>query len=169
MSVYPPDQQVLKRAILSDCQQHRYLLSRRWAYGKALYFVMLNPSTADASQDDPTIRRCVGFARTLGFGAIMVSNLYSFRATDPKDLKRHGYPTGGDENDSFLKAAGILATHGETVVAAWGAHARADRVEECMQWEGWDRFQCLGLTSKGQPRHPLMLAGSTPLQPLVQP
>src|SRR5689334_16488446 len=77
---------VRKAASISECGRYRYSLHRWWGAGERLYFVMLNPSTADAEVDDPTIRRCMGFARTLGFDGIGVVNLYAFRATKPADL-----------------------------------------------------------------------------------
>jgi len=152
-------------AVLSPCGRYRYRLWRRWDATKPrVVFVMLNPSTADASVDDPTIRRCMGFARTWGAGAIEVVNLYAFRATDPRDLCDAGGAGGvdvrGPERDAHLAAAFAGA---ETIVVAWGAHAlgeiAARRVLALIP-EG-ARVVCLGKTRSGAPRHPLYLASST--------
>ena len=67
------------KAQLSDCQKYRYALWRRWGEGSQVVFVMLNPATADAAKDDPTIRRCIGFARAWEFGSLAVGNLFAFR------------------------------------------------------------------------------------------
>lgn len=113
-------------ASLSSDGRYRYELTRRWDNSTStVTYVMLNPSTADASVDDPTIRRCIGFAQSHGFGGLRVLNLYAFRATQPKDMFRAIDPVG-PENDTYL---GNLDT-GSTVVAAWGAHARPDRVRQ---------------------------------------
>lgn len=156
MSVYPPGAEVSRSAYLSADGQYRYALHRRWGQGDPLTFVMLNPSTADAEQDDPTIRRCVGFARRLGFDGLRVVNLYAFRATKPDDLWRAEEPTGGDRNDDLLREVGWLCRH-SLVIAAWGVHAKPDRVAQVLAFPHWHRVECLGLTKAGAPRHPLYL------------
>ncbi len=85
---------VTKEAVISDCGRYRYRLTRRWGDGPLLSFIMLNPSTADAEVDDPTIRRCMGFARRDGYGGIVVGNLYAFRTTKPKALFAADNPLG---------------------------------------------------------------------------
>lgn len=159
--VYPEGAQVDYHADLSDDGVYRYWLGRRWGGGESLAFIMLNPSTADGTEDDPTIRKCVGFARRLGYSGISVFNLYAYRATDPKDLKRamrSGVDVVGPENDERLRAmlAARLA-RGDGVVAAWGAHAPDARVREVLAMPGSRALCTLGLTAKGVPRHPLML------------
>lgn len=155
-------------ASLSECGTYRYALRRRWAADPmtpALTFVMLNPSTADATLDDPTIRRCIGFAKREGYGAVKVLNLYAFRATNPKALLTCDDPVG-PENDDYLDSA-CLATPGRVpvVVAAWGVHARPDRVAAVLELgEGAD-WRCLGTTKDGHPRHPLYVRGDQPLLP----
>lgn len=168
MSVYPPGVDVRRYATVSPDGHYRYTLARVWGWGELLTFVMLNPSTADAEHDDPTIRRCVGFARTLGFDGVMVVNLYAFRATRPADLWLADEPTGGERNDDLLAELGRQALHGRQLVAAWGAHARRDRVEQVLAMPGWDRLLALGRTAAGAPRHPLYLpatAAPMPWQP----
>lgn len=148
---------------------YRYWLERHWGgcnTGHAT-FVMLNPSTADATSDDPTIRRCMGFARAWGLDGITVVNLYALRSTDPKGLWMADDPVG-PSNDGWLEvAAHIAARQNAPTVAAWGASARADRValvEATFQLFGAP-LQSLGTTKAGQPRHPLYLPGTAQLQP----
>ena len=161
--------QVAKHAALSDDGLYRYALHRWWGDGDRLRFVMLNPSTADAEVDDPTIRRCIGFARTLGYDGIGVFNLYAFRATKPADLWKADEPTGGDRNDDLLREV-LRQAKAQPVIAAWGANAKADRVDEFMSWSGSDRVLALGVTKHGAPRHPLYLradAAPTPYPPAL--
>lgn len=147
---------IRKSAQISKDGMYRFSLHRWWGDGGRLFFVMLNPSTADAEVDDPTIRRCMGFARTLGFDGVSVLNLYAFRATKPADLWLAEEPTGGQRNDDLLREVGLIAKH-QTVIAAWGSNARADRVARVTSWPGWDNVHALGLTKDGAPRHPLYL------------
>lgn len=147
-------------AVMSACETFRYRLWRRWEpESRVLMFVMLNPSTADASHDDPTIRKCIGFAKRLGYGGIEVCNLYAYRATDPRDLKKARYPHGALNDATVLGLAEITVNRGGQVIAAWGAHAQPNRAQDFRV-----DFACagiplhhLGLTKSGQPRHPLML------------
>lgn len=162
MGVYPEGVEVQKFADLSPDGVYRYSLGRIWgAEMNALSFIMLNPSTADANEDDPTIRKCVGFARRLGYTGIVVANLFAYRATDPADLKRamrEGADVVGPHNDdaiSILLHAAL--TSGSGVVAAWGAHAPDHRVQQILAMPGSRALCTLGLTAKGVPRHPLML------------
>lgn len=149
-------------AILSSDRIYRYWLLRRWGRGSLATFVMLNPSTADASQDDPTIRRCIGFAKSWGMAGIAVVNLYALRATNPADLWMADDPVG-PRNDGHLEAAATIS--GGPVVAAWGSNARADRIERVLALQGMDRLQALGVTTAGQPRHPLYLRADATLTP----
>jgi len=150
-----------KGAIISPCEKFRYRLWRTWdASLPVLLFVMLNPSTADASENDPTIRKCIGFAQRLGFGGIEVLNLFAYRATDPADLKRAGYPAGPDNVahlDGRIKA--VQAASG-VVVCAWGVNARnSAKAAEFVAWAASWRIPlyALRLTADGVPWHPLML------------
>ncbi len=144
-------------AILSPDGRYRYVLQRTWQPETLrLTFVMLNPSTADATVDDPTIRRCIGFARRQNFGGIRVVNLYAWRATDPRELRRAIDPVGPD-NDEHLREALIVAREQKVpVVAAWGTHADAYRVRAVRRLAGEDYpWQSLGVTKDGHPKHPL--------------
>jgi hypothetical protein len=137
---------------------YRYLLHRRWSDAPTALFVMLNPSTADDLRDDPTIRRCIGFARRWRLGGLEVVNLYALRATDPRELFAHGAPVGPDNDDAIRDAA----ARAQTIVVAWGAHAardraRATRVVEILRGRA---LGCLGVNAGGTPRHPLYVPGS---------
>jgi hypothetical protein len=152
-------------AVISDDGVYRYLLMRRIApVGRVMTFLMLNPSTADALVDDPTIRRCKSFAVREGAGTLYVVNLYALRATDPRELAAHVDPVG-PRNDEFLRIQGMSAT---TLVAAWGnggsLHGRGAEVT-VMLAEAGVRLMCLGRTRSGEPRHPLYVRADKPLEP----
>lgn len=146
---------------------YRYQLSRSCGqHGKTLVFIMLNPSTADDHLDDPTIRRCIGFARSHGYGEMQVLNLFALRATDPKVL------ISVAEQD-LAAAIGkrdlmeLLPDHAD-VCAAWGAtvkhpalEARATAVARQLYARGG--LSCLGVTKDGHPRHPLYLSNNARL------
>lgn len=150
-------------ASISDCGTYRYGLKRVWDDAKPVVaWIMLNPSTADAEQDDPTIRRCVGFSKAWGYGGLAVVNLFALRATNPKYLWLVDDPVG-PENDVFISEI----TQGRRVVAAWGAAARAtSRAERVMMLLAHRKIECLGTTAMGHPRHPLYVQGSTSMRPL---
>src|SRR5581483_9586135 len=97
---------------------YRYSLARFFGDGGVVNFIMLNPSTADAETDDPTIRRCLGFAKAWGYGTLVVTNLFAYRATDPAELAKAGDPVGPD-NDTRLWSEAQLS---DLVVCAWGNH-----------------------------------------------
>lgn len=145
-------------AILSDCGTFRYWLTRDWEPSlPRATFIMLNPSTADAQQDDPTIRKCFGFCQRLGFGGFIVVNLYAFRATKPKDLKQASYPVGPD-NDAHIHTA--VNNFTDTVICAWGSNAKglARPVEVLAMLKSWGKKpQALQINAGGIPAHPLML------------
>jgi hypothetical protein len=149
-------------AAFNESRTHRYLLGRSWQPGPVMTFVMLNPSTADSKKDDPTIRRCVRFARREGCGGIEVVNLFALRATDPAELRLHADPVGAC-NDRVIGACA-----GGTVVVAWGAHGgyagRAAEVGRILLAAGIAPV-CLGVTANGQPRHPLYVRADAPLVP----
>jgi hypothetical protein len=153
-------------AIISDCGTYRYMLERKaddaFATRGPALFIMLNPSTADAAEDDPTIRRCRNFARSWSCSGIVVVNLYALRATDPRALWQHSDPVG-PENDWHLQRAAI---EHDLVVCAWGANAHPDRVVAVREIFGKRsaRLMCLGVTVvAGAPRHPLYVSSAQPL------
>lgn len=145
--------------VLSEDKVYRYKLGRRWSEGSdaLVTFVMLNPSTADAELDDPTIRRCIGFAKGWGYGGLLVVNLYAYRATQPVDLWRAADPVG-PQNDGYLREAlEVAGIRQEPVIAAWGANARPDRVRQVLAMPWADRLMALKVTKSGAPGHPLYL------------
>lgn len=157
---------MIREALLSPDGVFRYTLGRRWSDGpRRVVFLMLNPSTADASVDDPTIRKCIGFARCWGFHALTVVNLFAFRATKPADLKRGGFQVGPDNLDHIT----TQAIEAERVVLAWGANVGPHEVWPARVVSELQRLRvklsCLGLCGNGSPRHPLMLAYETKLEP----
>lgn len=165
MSLFDHEHAVLKDAVISECGQYRYRLTRSWDAGhRPLVFVMLNPSKADATVDDPTITRCIGFARSADAGGIDVVNLFAFRATNPDDMARAAEPVG-EENDLHLRRA---TEDGFRTVVAWGAGVpkrygpRVREVLRVLRLAGKPLW-CLGVTKDGHPRHPLFVKGNQPL------
>jgi hypothetical protein len=150
---------VLRSAVVSPCGTYRYELRRRWSEAATVGWVMLNPSIADGAVDDPTIRRCVDFAQRWKFGAIVVRNLYALRATDPREIRSHPAPLGPD-NLAHLRAAGDDAL----TICAWGCHGAlggwGSEIRTLLVGCGANPHH-LGLTTGGQPRHPLYLKAST--------
>lgn len=144
-------------AVLSGCGRYRYVLWRDWADGPKALFILLNPSTADAGQDDPTLRRVMGFARAAGHGGVRVVNLFALRATDPRALHNSPDPIG-PENDRHLTEQ-LRACDG-AVICAWGAQGgyrgRDAQVLARLAGAGVPLWH-LGLTAGGKPRHPLYL------------
>lgn len=153
---------VQKGAVLSECGLYRYRLWRRWGDGERMAWIMLNPSTADANVDDPTIRRCMGFARREGYDGIEVINLYALRATKPKHLLDHPDPEG-PENIFYWRD--VLEDHRiGMVVVAWGAGGSTQLRPSKAVAEWWARgWYCLGMTAAGLPRHPLYVRADQPL------
>lgn len=155
-------------AVISACGKYRTLLWRRWTTLPPLTFVMLNPSTADANVPDPTITRCVGFAKRENFGGLVVVNLSPFRTAYPRDMeaaRRAGVDVvaEGINREAWRQAQATS----DGVVFAWGAGIRPwmDRLARLAR----DTFRnpmCLGRTKMGEPRHPLMLRSDTPLEHL---
>jgi hypothetical protein len=152
----------------SDDERHRYALTRCFNIfiKRRVTFVMLNPSTATETVSDPTVRRCERFARRWGFAWLEVVNLFSYRATNPRELYTVGAPAAGDpENWIAIEEAALRS---ELIVLAWGTHgALRDRslaVAELLQPFAL-KVRCLGRTKEGFPKHPLYIAGDTPLEP----
>jgi len=152
-------------AEISPCGRYRYVLTRTWdAALPVLVFCMLNPSTADASQDDPTIRRCIGFAKREDCGGIAVVNLFAWRATDPDKLPILDTDKAGPENAEHV----ARTVRGRRVVVAYGAHFSAHPFVVqpflSMLRANAASVHCLGTTKSGAPRHPLYVRGDGPLQ-----
>jgi len=141
----------------SDCERYRYDLTRTWEQsGPKALFVMLNPSTATELANDPTIARVEQRARSLGFGAYRVCNLFAWRATEPKQLLRAAEPVGPDNDDVLVEAC----RWADQIICAWGNHGAFDdrgaEVERLLRRTA-DRLFHLGLTLGGHPKHPLYL------------
>ncbi len=156
---------ISRSAELSPCGRYRYLLTRTLATGTGTcLFCMLNPSTADHTVDDQTIRQCIGFTEAWGFKRLQVVNLFAWRATLPRDMLTAIDPIGPAGDDWILRAA----WHADRVVCAWGEHGRhrdrGNAVRRMLQ-ERSITLHHLGLTKgHAQPRHPLYLARETALQ-----
>jgi len=154
--------QALSGAVIKG--QYRYHLWRQWdAQRPRVTFVLLNPSTADASHNDPTIRRCIDFAREWGFGCLSVVNLYAWRSPSPQNLTRVADPVG-PENDAYLSAA---AAQSACLIAAWGRFGRySERDREVMELliAYASRLFCLSLNQDGSPKHPLYIKKGTQRQ-----
>jgi hypothetical protein len=130
-----------------------------------LNFIMLNPSTADAVRDDPTIRRCISFARVWGFRRLVVTNLFAFRTPSPRALRRAAEPIG-PENDAYLLRA---ARDAHRTICAWGTYgAHEDREAEVLTLLKQHPLEHLGLTKHGHPRHPLYVAATAVTSPYVK-
>lgn len=151
---------ICKSAVMSDCQKYRYELRRVWEPGEEFVcFIGLNPSTADAAQDDPTIRRCISFARSWGYGGLIMVNLFAYRLTDSKQLKNVPLPHGR-ENWNWIESASLEA---RVVIAAWGGHPMAriqgQRTREFLEACGVE-LKCIFENEKDKsPAHPLYLKG----------
>ena len=155
---------VLDGAVFDPTGAYRYTLTRSWPDGRGrVAFVLLNPSTADSERDDPTIRRCIGFARHWGFGALEVVNLFAYRTPHPAALRMAPDPVGPDNDRHLLAAFG----RAELLVTAWGVHGawrgRGREVARLLLARGKSlgkSLHCLGLTKGGFPRHVLYLERS---------
>ncbi len=142
-----------KGAVISDCEQYRYALWRIWDRSKpCVLFIGLNPSIADDKIDDPTLIRCMGFAKDWGFDGAVIGNLFAYRATDPRELPKAEDPIG-PENDQWLRK---LAKDATLILAAWGNHGtlmnRSTYVKSLLP-----ELHCLKLNGSGEPAHPLYL------------
>ena len=157
-------QEYLPSHRFSPDRKYRFLLSRDLGFAGegSIMFVMLNPSTANEHQDDPTIRRCISFGKRWGFKTLFVTNLSALRATDPKKLIEAG-PEPDDVWDQNIENVIETALYCRMVVAAWGAHGhvenRAARVLEALG--PYATTYCLGTTNAGEPLHPLYIPATT--------
>ncbi|WJY22318.1 DUF1643 domain-containing protein [Fontisubflavum oceani] len=154
-------------AVYSDCERYRYSLTRIWdPHGTKALFIMLNPSTATEVQNDPTVERCERRARTLGFGAFRVLNIFAWRDTDPKAMRAAADPVGA-ENDATIIDSLPWA---DQTIAAWGTHGahlnRGPEVEALLRQTGTPLYH-LGLSKQGHPKHPLYIGYA--VQPVLWP
>ena len=145
-------------AVYSDCGTYRYSLTRIWdPSGPKVMFVMLNPSTATEVQNDPTIERCERRARTLGYGGFQATNIFAYRATDPRDMRASADPVG-PENEATIVQGAVWA---DQVICAWGTHGahldQGPRMAVLLRQIGKPLLH-LGLSKAGHPKHPLYIA-----------
>ncbi|MEA5449091.1 DUF1643 domain-containing protein [Leptolyngbya sp. CCNP1308] len=153
-----------RSATFDPTGRYRYSLGRRWSAASALAIIMLNPSQADSSVDDPTIRRCIGLAQGWGFGAIAVVNLFAYRSPHPKTLRQADDPVG-PENDAALST---VAQQADQILLAWGNWGNwlgRDRAVLTLLTPHQAKCHCLGHNLTGQPRHPLYVPRHTALKP----
>ncbi len=149
-------------AVFSPCRSYRYALGRRWSAAPVVLIVGLNPSSADAHSDDPTVRRCMAFARSWGYGGLRLGNLFAFRATDPRSMLTATDPVG-PANDRWLQQQ---AEGAALVVAAWGVKGRFASRDQAVR-SLLPALHCLRLSRQGCPMHPLYLPAQ--LRPLPWP
>lgn len=155
-------------AVYSDCERYRYSLTRVWnADAPRLLFIMLNPSKATERQNDPTVERCERRARVLGFGAVRVMNIFAWRETDPRKLRKAADPVGAG-NDPLLLDGVAWA---DQIIAGWGVHGdhlNRGRVVEALLRSTGAQLSCLGLSKAGHPRHPLYIAYAKAPEPWLR-
>jgi hypothetical protein len=151
-------------AVVSDDGLYRYHLSRSWADGPRALFVAINPSVANADVNDPSVVRMIGFGRREGFGGIEIVNAYAIIHTDIRMARLHRSPIGPDNDVAIITAALRVTNAGGKIIVAWGAKPwAADRLRVVRRILQPYPLWCLGVNKDGSPRHPLMLAGDTPL------
>lgn len=154
-------------AVFSPCRRYRYSLHRQWnPTGTTCAFIGLNPSTADELADDPTVRRCIAFAKRWGHGSLAMLNLFPLRSTDPSALKGASIPANvikANVDEIILRAS-----HSARVVVCWGTHGSVDggemtaRVLSAVQSDGVGHTPvCLGVNRDGSPKHPLYIRADT--------
>lgn len=166
-SVRQTDGAIERTAIFDETGSYRYQLGRRWQKeGPTVAFIMLNPSTADANQDDPTLRACIQFAQRWECAALSVVNLFGYRTPHPKVLRRAADPVG-PENDEYVMRA---VEQAERVVLGWGNFGGwlgRDRTVLNLLEAHKEKIHCLQRNKSGQPRHPLYIRREVALQPFV--
>lgn len=151
-------------AAFSPCRLWRYELWRTWKPGAPYcMFIGLNPSTADETLNDPTVTRCINFAKGWGMGALCMTNIFAWRDTEPADMKKAQDPVGPENNETLMR----IARSAGIIICAWGVHGahmdRQNKVLDMMQ--GKAELWCLGKTKAGHPKHPLYLRSDT--QPVI--
>lgn len=158
---------IIADAVLSEDGVYRYQLTRYWVRDPTwVRFVMLNPSIADWIFDDATIRRCIGLAKTFGYGGLVVHNLFALRATDPRELTGHPDP-GGPDNARYLLGEADDTPATPITICAWGAHPLARRTGPAAVGllAEHSELACLGLTANGSPAHPTDERADAALRP----
>ncbi len=166
MQVNPIKPEIERSAAISRCGNYRWTLHRKWGDGYRVCWIMLNPSTADAERDDPTLRRCIHFSKAWGYGSLIVVNLYPFRSSSPEECRRWAGWEGSRDwyiRDAIhfqnLPVVVEAAKQCQMVVAGWGAAAwvmdfATHLCAEVMEGTGHPIY-CLGTTKSGAPLHPM--------------
>lgn len=160
-------------AVISSCGLYRYRLTRELGGdGPTVMFVMVNPSTADAQDDDQTISKCIGFSTRLGASRLLVGNKFAFRATDIREVRGARDPIGPD-NDKHLW---VMMSEADMVIAAWGA---LNKLPEALRarWKDIVRMAddlgrplcCIGTNADKHPKHPQMTGYNVPVTPWAVP
>lgn len=155
-------------AIFSSCRLYRYELWRRWGNGKFLAVIGLNPSTADEQLNDPTIRKCIGYAKRWGFDALCMLNLFAWRDTDPENMKKSEFPEGLHNDHHILKNASAA----DLVIAAWGKHGSFRNRDIAVMDQLFRigvKLHYLHRNNDGSPGHPLYLPNSATPTPFQEP
>lgn len=143
-----------KGAIISQCGIYRYSLWREWdSVNPTVLFIGLNPSTADENEDDPTIRRCIGYAKGWGYGKLYMGNLFAFRSTDPRNLTKVEDPVGPSNYSNLIK----MGMESTLIIAAWGSRGSYLNMDIKVSKFFRGRIHCLKQTVGGMPAHPLYL------------
>lgn len=154
------DAPIQRLAYVSNDGLFRYTLGRTWGHEPIQHWIMLNPSTADHTIDDPTIRKCMEFSRRSGHGGIWVTNLFAYRATSPKEMLAADNPIGPDNHQVLVAALRDARASGTKVIAAWGEHGQHTSMRQyvqntarCLHMPLW----CLSKNLSGAPKHPLYI------------
>ena len=144
-------------AFFDETRTYRYRLWRRWNEGPAIVWIMLNPSTADETVLDPTLRRCLDYSTRWGYPAMEILNLYAYRSTEPAVLPKLKDPVGAD---NLRHIEDVVKDGSLIVLVAWGQHARPEAIAPVLKiLQRHDRFpHCLKITKDGHPWHPLYLS-----------
>lgn len=152
-------------AVFTRDRLHRYTLWRRFQpqaeIGRMIAFIGLNPSTADETQNDPTVRRCIGFAQDWGYDGMVMLNIFAYRATDPTVMKAIENPIGRRNTRAIRCTAHAV----DRVICCWGVHGahrnRGPAIRNLLLKDGISHVFHLGLTQSGHPKHPLYLRSDT--------
>lgn len=157
----PDTGDIIRSAAFSPCMTWRYTLVREWDKSlPVVTFVLLNPSTADEHQDDPTNRRGIAFARRWGCGTVVFVNLFAYRTPDPKEMKAAHEPVGPENDRHILEQV----ERSNMAVAAWGVHGiHHGRDKQVLDLLNHWPLLCFGTTKEGHPKHPLYIRADQPL------
>jgi len=153
-----------KGAYFSPDRKHRFMLWRKLGKGPGIMFIGLNPSTANEVNDDPTVRRCMGYARDWGYGDFWMCNLYSLCSSDPKKLYKGEHP----QSPYNITSLGVVREKVDLAIVAWGNHGATVQMDQ-----HWPRslvkllspVHCFGVTKQGEPKHPLYLPKDAEIVP----